>query len=191
MGGLHAARVVFQLLRLGNLLEQVIEQVGVDQLAHAVVPGLQHVGGLRGVVLLVLCVLGRLPAGVAAQHAPGDILQQTADGRGQSLPRADCALVVALGELGLGQLLDQHTHFILPEGALEVADARQAQHKLVQQVLQQRRGRLHAVGLCEGMAIVVDGLRVFEGLDLGVQLVVDQNIEEGVRLGGGERLARH
>lgn len=37
------------------------------------------------------------------------------------------------------------------------------------------------------MSILVDGGGILEGLDLGVDLVVDQDVEEGVCLGGRER----
>lgn len=187
VGSLYQARVVLQLVRLGDLFEQVVQQVAVDEATHGVVPGPEHVGRAGRVVLRGPVVLWIVFLRIAAQHASGDVLQQAARGRGKGLSRPYGALVVALRELGFGQLPDQHAHLVLPEGQRQLLDARQTQSKLVQHALQQRGRRLHAVLLRKGEAIVVDGVRVLESLDLGVQLVVDQHVEEGVCLGGGER----
>lgn len=178
--------MIFELVGGRDLLQQVVKQVAVYEAARTLFPCRQNVLGLAGVVLprAVILLLG---CGVSAQHAPPNVLGDTARSCRERFPRANRALVVALAQLSLGHARDQRLYLVLPEGAVEVLQRGVGQRKLVEHVLQQRTRRLHAVCLAEGVSIVVDSRWVFERLDLSVYLVVDQDIEQSVRLGGRER----
>ena len=182
--------MVFQPRRGLDLFVQVFKSIAVYGIMHQIFEATYDIFCL---VHVVLALVFRRPFGrIATQHTSSHVFGNAARGCCKRLPSANCALVITLTQFCLCQPLDQRLDLVGPPTFGKVSYGGVAQSKLIEHVLQQRARRLHAISFPERVAILVDGGGVFEGFDFGVDLVVDQDVEQGVRLRGRERFrCRH
>ncbi|TKW57178.1 hypothetical protein CTA1_6651 [Colletotrichum tanaceti] len=192
-GGARHGRTRLKVVRPGQVVEQVVAEVAVDEVVHGVVPGPGQVGGAPEVV--VRGAHGRVAVGGAADHAAGEGLDDGGGGGGQGLSSTQGALVVALRQVGPGQVAQDALDLNVPELGRQRGDARQLQDEPGEEGLQQGRRGLGGVGdssiagvgtggglgLGKRVTIVGDGLWLLELFYLVVCLEVGEDVEE--RLG--------